>query len=128
VLNCEHSLTAQLQAAAFRILLQTVKPVSVDHLAARMDVPADITSGIEELQRSAHIRLDSNGCIVRHRGNQQRANDPPVVPASNRPLRVKCQQVAMTHLVVSYFEHGHPRSYWFKGVGHQYDWVLVSIF
>jgi hypothetical protein len=64
VLSCEHSLTGRLQAAAFRILLQTVKPVSVDHLAARMDVPADITRGIEELQRSAHIRLDSNGRIV----------------------------------------------------------------
>jgi hypothetical protein len=64
VLSCEGSLAGRLQAAAFRILLQTVKPVSVDHLAARMDAPAGITSGIEELQRSAHIRLDSNGCIV----------------------------------------------------------------
>ncbi|KAH8645571.1 alkylmercury lyase [Tricladium varicosporioides] len=64
VLSCERSLTGRLQAAAFHILLQTVQPVSVDHLAARMDVPAGITSGIEELQRSAHIRLDSNGCVV----------------------------------------------------------------
>jgi hypothetical protein len=58
VLSSERSLTGQLQAAAFRILLQIVKPVSVDHLAVRIDVPAGITSGIEELQRSAHIRLD----------------------------------------------------------------------
>lgn len=64
MLSCERSLTGRLQAAVFRILLQTVKPVSVDHLAARMDVPAGITSGIEELQRSALIRLDSSGCIV----------------------------------------------------------------
>lgn len=64
MLNCERSLTRRLQAAEFRVLLQMVKPVSVDHLAARMDVPASITSGIGELQRSAYIRLDSNGCIV----------------------------------------------------------------
>jgi hypothetical protein len=64
LLSCEGSLTGRLQASAFRILLQTVKPVSVDHLATRMDATADITSGIEELQRSGHIRLDSDGCIV----------------------------------------------------------------
>jgi len=40
------------------VLLQTVKPVSADHLAERMDVPAGITSGIEELQRSAHMPSD----------------------------------------------------------------------
>jgi hypothetical protein len=64
VLSCERSLTGRLQAATFRILLQTVKTVSVDYLAAKMDVPDSITSGIEELQRSAHIRLDANGCII----------------------------------------------------------------
>lgn len=64
VLNCEGPLTGRLQASAFRILLQTVKPVSVDHLAARMDATVGITSGIEELQRSGHIRFDSDGCIV----------------------------------------------------------------
>lgn len=34
------------------------------HLAARMDALAGNTSGIEELQRTAHIRVDSNGGIV----------------------------------------------------------------
>ena len=64
VLSCEGSHTGRLQASAFRILLQTVKPVSVDHLTARLDVTTGITSDIEELQSSGHVRLDSDGCIV----------------------------------------------------------------
>merc|ERR1712093_655828 len=39
VLSCERSLTGRLQAATFRILLQTVKPVSVDYLAAKWMSP-----------------------------------------------------------------------------------------
>ena len=54
--------TRQLQASAFRILLQTAKPVPADHLTAGVD--AGITSSIEDLQRSGHIRLDPNGCFV----------------------------------------------------------------
>jgi hypothetical protein len=64
VLSCAGSLTGRLQASAFPILFETVKPVSVDHLVARIDNRASITSGIEELQRSGHIRLDPNGSIV----------------------------------------------------------------
>jgi hypothetical protein len=64
VLSYEGSLAGRLEASAFRILLQTVKPVSVDHLTAGMDATAGVTSGIEELRRSGHIRLDSDGCIV----------------------------------------------------------------
>jgi hypothetical protein len=57
-------LTGQLQAAAFHILLQTAKPVSVDHLPERMDDTAGITSGVEELRRSGHIQLESDGNII----------------------------------------------------------------
>lgn len=64
VLSCEGSLAARLQASAFRMILQTVKPVSVDDLAARVDVTVDITRDVEELQRSGHIRFDSNGRIT----------------------------------------------------------------
>ncbi|KIN03281.1 hypothetical protein OIDMADRAFT_178901 [Oidiodendron maius Zn] len=62
VLNCGSLLTRQLQASAFRILLQTARPVPVDHLAAGVD--AGITSSIEDLQRCGHIQLDPDGCIV----------------------------------------------------------------
>jgi len=64
VLSYEDSLAGRLEASAFRTLLQTVKPISIDYLAAGMDTTAGITSGIEELQRSGHIRLDSDGCII----------------------------------------------------------------
>jgi hypothetical protein len=64
VLSCGGPLTGRLQASAFRILFQTLKPVSVDHLAARIDTITDITSGIEELQKSGHVQLDSDGCII----------------------------------------------------------------
>ena len=64
VLSREGTLTRRLQTSAFRILLQTVEPVSVGHLTGKMDSSARITSGIEELQRSGHIRLDLDACIV----------------------------------------------------------------
>ena len=54
----------RLQASAFRLLLQVVKPVSVDHLVARIGASAGIASGIRVLERSGHIRFDRDGCIV----------------------------------------------------------------
>jgi hypothetical protein len=64
VLSCEGALMGRLQASAFRLLLQTVKPVSVDHLVTRIGASAGITSGVKVLDRSGHIRLDPDGCIV----------------------------------------------------------------
>ena len=36
----------------------------MDHLVERTDDTAGVTSGIEELQRSGHIQLDSDGSII----------------------------------------------------------------
>jgi hypothetical protein len=64
VFGCGSQPTERLQASAFRMLLQTAKPIPVDRLAARMNAAVGITSGIEELRRPGHIQLDSDGCIV----------------------------------------------------------------
>lgn len=64
ILSDEGFRTGRLQASAFRTLLETAKPVSVDHLAAKMDATATIMDDVEELQKSGHIRVDSDGCIV----------------------------------------------------------------
>ena len=64
ILSREGLRTRLLQASAFRTLLETAKPVSVDHLAAKTDTAATIMDDVEELQKSGHIRLDSDGCIV----------------------------------------------------------------
>jgi alkylmercury lyase len=56
---------AELQAAALQNLLHTGKPASVDHLATKMNTNSDIISScIDEMMRTGHIRLDSEGLVI----------------------------------------------------------------
>jgi hypothetical protein len=64
IVGGESVLARQLQEAAFHILLHTRKPVTLDHLAARTGDIVGMADGVEELRKSGHIQLDSDGNII----------------------------------------------------------------
>jgi len=65
VLSYEGEFENRIQATAFRTLLRTVKPLSVDNLAKAMETSAvTISDCIEELLRFGQVRLDPDGYII----------------------------------------------------------------
>ena len=65
VLSCEGELEKRIQATAFRTLLRTVGPLSVDQLAKAMETSAaSVSDCIEELRRLGQVRLDSEGYVI----------------------------------------------------------------
>lgn len=65
MLSCEDKLMTDLQAAALQALLHTGKAASLGHLTTKINTSSDaISSCIDELLETGHLRLDSEGLVV----------------------------------------------------------------